>query len=71
MIIITPMGAKKVCPKDPPAFNTPKANPAFFSGTFLFTADIATAKPAIPAPPAERRPTAITISMVLSQYCIR
>ena len=24
MIIITPMGAKKVCPKDPPAFNTPK-----------------------------------------------
>ena len=50
---------------DSPAFNTPNARPAFFSGTFLLTADIATANPAIPDPPAESSPTAITISKVV------
>ena len=42
-----------------------------FSGTFLLTADIATANPAIPDPPAESSPTAITISKVVLQYGMR
>ena len=68
---MTPRGASSVCPIDPPAFNTPKARPALFSGTFLLIADIATANPAIPVPPAERSPIAITISKVVLLYGIR
>ena len=67
----TPKGAKKVWPTDPPALSIPKANPDFSDGTLLFTADIATARPAIPEPPALSRPIQIMISKVLEQFGIK
>ena len=59
-IIKPASGANKNCPIEPPALTIPNAMPDFSGGTNLFTADIMTGRPAIPAPPADKTPIEIT-----------
>jgi hypothetical protein len=59
-------GAKTNCPSDPPALIMPAACPRFAESSLRDTAPISTEKLPAPDPAADRRPSAITMPVVLS-----